>query len=113
MAENSTFCACQPTVLKASVTPIALPSELIALMLLASMWAVFEPSTVTSPSVVVTVLRVMKASARLWIRLVAMTPPTATPGADPPVASAVTSSAAAICASSVAVTLTELASIVA
>ncbi len=104
MAENNTFWDSQPTVLKARVTPMALPSELIALTLRASICAVFAPSTVTSPSVVMTVLSATKASARLWMRLVAMMPPTATPGEPPPVAVAVTSRAASMRASSVAAT---------
>ena len=110
MAENRTFCASQPTVLKARVAPILVPSEVIALELRATMCAEFMPSTVRSPSVVSIALSSIQASAVLRTRLVAITPPTARPSPSPPEASAVLSTFALMIASSVADTLTEPAS---
>ena len=73
---NSTFCACHPIVLNASVTPMALPPDSTALSTLAPMLAVFCASTSTFPSApeVETALLEIVALAALTTTLVAIRP---------------------------------------
>ena len=59
MVPYRTFCASQPMVLNARVTPIAPSPEEVTLWVVASMAEVFMASSDTLPLVVVTVLLVM------------------------------------------------------
>ena len=100
---DSKFAGAHPMVLKARVTPTALPpSEVMALLLVARMCALLSPLTETPPSLAVTSLLAMYALAEFRMALVAITPPAARPGAPPPVAVACASACAKIVASSFA-----------
>ena len=84
MAAKRMFCASQPMVLKASVTPTAVSPELVELTIVESMAEVFVPLTVTLPvPVVVISLLVMAASAPLRTRLVVIRPFTANDWPEP------------------------------
>ena len=102
------FCAAQPRVLKASVTPTALSPEVVALTMVASMAEVFFASVVRLLPVVIS-LAVMAALAPLRTRLVEIRAFTASdlpvPKALPPEDETVPSVTARISAFSVAVTL--------
>ena len=78
MAAKRMFCASQPMVLKASVTPTAVSPELVELTIVESMAEVFRPLKVTFPvPVVVMSLPVIATSAPLNTMLVAIRPFTA------------------------------------
>ena len=73
MAANKMFCASQPRVLKARVTPTAWSPELVVLTMVESIAEVFVPLKVTFPvPVVVMSLAVMTALAPLNTMLVAI-----------------------------------------
>ena len=102
-ASFRTFCAFQPTVLNARVTPTDEPWDFVTLLLVASMEATSSARTETSPRVVSTVLDWMSARASDNTMLVAITPLAASPPPlRPPEATTVESTQASIAASSVA-----------